>query len=120
MTDRIPVPPFEIVSMEDASHAALKRLRVYVAIRPEDADQVVTIAAKIVHDHAANNDAVVMFFYFSAADAGKAPPEARAQYVRRGMRQGSAPAPLKSERRLQRFRLPNGVVTVDPVGEAVA
>lgn len=120
MTDRITVPPFTIVSMEDASTAALKRLRVYAAIRPDDADQVATIAAKIVSDHAANNDAVVMFFYFSADDAGKAPSEARAQYVRSGLRQGSAPTPLKSERRLQRFKLPHGVVTVEAAREVAA
>jgi hypothetical protein len=120
MADRITVPPFDIVSIEDASHAALKRLRVYVAIRPEDADELVNVAAKIVSDHAANNDAVVMFFYFSATDAGKGPSEARAQYVRNGMRQGVAPAPLKSERSLHRFKLPNGVVTVEAAREAVA
>jgi hypothetical protein len=120
MADLTTLPPFDIVSMEDASHTALKRLRVYVAIQPETVEQLPTVAARIVSDHAANNDVVVMFFYFSAAAAGKGPSEARAQYIRNGMRQGVAPAQLKSDRSLHRYRLEHGVVTVEAVREAVA
>lgn len=118
MTERTNLPPFEIVSMEDASHAAAKRLRVYVAVRPEDTDQMAKVAVQVVTDHAANNDVVIMFFYFSAAAAGKAPAEARAQYVRSGMKQGFVPTPLKSERGMLKLKMPHGVVTVETAREA--
>jgi hypothetical protein len=120
MANHIALPPFTIVHTEDASTATLKRLRVYVAIRPEDTERMAHVAAKVVSDHALNNDAVIMFFYFSAADAGKAPSEARAQYVRNGLRRGAGPTPLSSERSLHRFKLPNGVITVEAAREAVA
>ena len=120
MAESIQVPSFEIVNMEDASHAAAKRLRVYLAVRPEDSARMAEVASKVVADHAANNDVVIMFFYYSAAHAGKTQAEARAQYVRNGLKQGFIPAQLKSDRSLHRFKLPHGVVTVETAREAIA
>ncbi len=113
MTPTAKCPPYEIVTIEDASNAAVKRLRVYVAMRPEHAGDMARIATDVVGRHAANNDVVIMFFHFSAAVAGKTPAEARARYVRSGMKQGYVPAPLKSERPLSTVQLPNGVMTVE-------
>ncbi len=118
MAQTINVPPFEIVNMEDASHAAAKRLRVYLAVRPEDSAHLAEVAFKVIADHAANNDVVIMFFYYSAAAAGKGQAEARAQYVRNGMKQGFVPAQLKSDRSLHKFKMPRGVVTVETAREA--
>jgi hypothetical protein len=120
MAQSIKVPPFEIVRMEDASHDSAKRLRVYLAVRPENAEHLTEIAVKVISDHAANNDVVIMFFYYSAAAAGKTQAEARAQYVRNGLRRGFVPTPLKSERSVHRFKLPRGVVTVETAREATA
>ena len=81
MTDRNQVPPYEIVRVEDASFVAAKRLRVYVAIDPEDIDQADKVAAEIVAEHAANNDMVMLFFHFNPEAAGNDPAEVRAQYI---------------------------------------
>lgn len=113
MTDRSDLTQFDIVSIEDASSLAAKRLRVYVVIRPEDADQIARAAIEVVNEHASNNDVVIMFFHFSAAAAGKTPAEARAQYVRNGMKQGYVPTPLKSDRGVYKVKLPSGIVTVE-------
>lgn len=113
MSVRIDLPPFDIVSMEDASNLVAKRLRVYVAVQPEDVDRIAQVATGIVDDHASNNDVVFMFFHFSAEAAGKTPAEARAQYIRNGMKQGYVPAPLKSDRGVYKVKMPNGVVTVE-------
>ena len=113
MSDRLDVPPFDIVSIEDASNLVAKRLRVYIAIQPEDVDHIAQVAVNVIDGHASNNDVVFMFFHFSAEAAGKTPAEARAQYIRNGMKQGYVPAPLKSERGVYKVKMPNGVVTVE-------
>lgn len=118
MTTSAPLPPYEIVTIEDASTAAAKRLRVYVAVRPEDTADLARVAGDVVRNHAANNDVVIMFFHFSAAVAGRTPAEARAQYVRDGMKQGYVPAPLKSDRAVARVRMPQGVMTVETARDA--
>jgi hypothetical protein len=118
MTQSQRVPSYEVVTIEDASHAAIKRLRVYVAVRQEDAGEIASIAGDVVGKHAATNDVVIMFFHYSAAVAGKTPAVARAQYVRSGMRQASAPAPLKSDRAVSVVRMPNGVLNVEALRAA--
>lgn len=118
MTVRNQVPPFEIVRVEDASFAAAKRLRAYVAINPEDIDQADRVAAEVVFEYAANNDIVVMFFHFSPEAAGNDPAEVRAQYVRNGMKQGFHPGTLKSQRDTFDVETQNGVITVEKTKQA--
>lgn len=117
MTDQTAVTPFEIVRTEDASNAVAKRLRVYVAISPGAMGQLNDVATEVVNDHAADNDVVMIFFHSSSATAGKAPAEARAQYVRNGMKQGYVPKPLTSDRSAYgtttRVKTPLGVITVE-------
>lgn len=113
MADRPSPPPFEIVIAEDASTNAVKRLRTYVSINPEDTDRLPSVAERVVTDLAGNNDVVVIFFHFGADAAGKSPAEARAQYVRNGLKQGYVPPPLKSDRRMHRLEMPNGLMTVE-------
>jgi hypothetical protein len=122
MSSPAEMPPYDIVTIEDASNAVVKRLRVYVAVRPEHAGDMARIAGDVVETHAANNDVVIMFFHHSAAAAGKAPAAARAQYVRDGMKQGYVPASLKSDRAVITVRMPHGVMAVESAretGEAV-
>lgn len=117
MTSPAGMPPYDIVMIDDASNANVKRLRVYVAMRPEHAGDMARIAGDVVGTHAANNDVVIMFFHYSAAVAGKTPAEARAQYVRNGMKPSHVPAPLKSDRAVTRFRMANGVMAVEAARE---
>lgn len=118
MTDSQHVPPFEIVRVENASFAAAKRLRVYVAIDPADIDQAGSVAAEVVAEHAANNDMVMMFFHFNPEAAGKDPAEVRAQYIRSGMKQGFHPGTLKSHRDTIEVETQNGVITVEKTKQA--
>jgi hypothetical protein len=111
-------PAFEVVHIEDASNERAKRLRVYVAVRPEDAALMAQVAVAVVTDHAANNDVVTIFFHYSADVAGRTPAEGRAQYVRAGLRQGFVPAPLTSDRRMVKMKMPHGVLTLEPARPA--
>jgi hypothetical protein len=111
-------PAFEVVHIEDASTERAKRLRVYVAVQPEDAPLMAQVAVAVVTDHAANNDVVMIFFHYSAAAAGRTPAEGRAQYVRAGMRQGFVPAPMTSDRRVVKMKMPHGVLTLEPARPA--
>lgn len=116
------LPSFEIITIENASNTAAKRLRVYVAIDPDDMAQVDEVATAVITEHAGDNDVVMMFFHPSPAEAGKAPPEARAQYVRNGMKQGYIPKPLTNVRgsygTTTRVKTPNGVITVESARQA--
>lgn len=123
MTDQNqPLPPFEIVSIEDASTNLAKRLRVYVAIRVEDMDQLNEVAADVIDGHAGNNDVVMMFFHATSAAAGRAPAEGRAQYIRNGMKQGYAPKPMTSDLGgydvKTRVKTPRGVIVVETARQA--
>ncbi|HEV2128285.1 MAG TPA: hypothetical protein VGR22_06685, partial [Thermomicrobiales bacterium] len=59
-------PPDEIVGTEDASHAPAARLRIHVAISPEDSAWGGQVAHEVVTQHAGTNDVVRVFFHASA------------------------------------------------------
>ena len=118
MSNRSDLPPFEIVRVEDASFAAAKRLRAYVAISPEDVDRAGEVAQAVIDEHGADNDVVVIFFHFSPESAGKSAAEVRAQYVRNGMKQGFVPKPLTNSRNTFEVEMPDGTLTVEKARNA--
>ena len=118
MSDQNDLPPFEIVSVENASSAVAKRLRVYVVINPKDVDQTGRVAHAVISEHGADNDVVTMFFHFSAASAGHDPAVARAQYVRNGMKQGYVPKALTGDRETFEVETLHGVITVEKARQA--
>lgn len=113
MSNRNDLPPFEIVDEpESYSHAGAKRLRIRVAISPEDAEQVGEVATHIISELAADNDEVMVFFHPSSQSAdGASIAIARAQYVRNG----SDRNPFTSSRNTFEIETPDGVITVEKV-----
>ncbi len=107
------LPPFEVVSVEDASHAGAKRLRIDVALSPEDAAQVGQVALEVVTRHAGDNDVVWLFFHPSAAIVDWEPATIRGQYVRHAMRPDFRPEPLASPRGTIAIETVDGIITVE-------
>ena len=113
MSSRNDLPPFEIVGEpESYSHAGAKRLRIRVALGPEDAGQVGEVATHIVRELAADNDEVMVFFHPSSESAdGASIAIARAQYVRNGSERNA----FTSSRDTFEIETPDGVITVERV-----
>ena len=107
------LPPYEVISVEDASHAAAKRLRINVALSPEDAGQVGQVALAVIEAHTADNDVVLLFFHPSAASADREPAMIRGQYVRNDMQQDFRPQPLTSRLGTIEIETPDGVIVVE-------
>lgn len=100
------LPLYEVVDISDYSHVAARRLRVAIAISPEDLSQASVVAHHVVEEHAGPYDIAMLFFYPSheATVAGEAAALLRAQYIRHGMQPGFRPPPLAS---------PYGTVEID-------
>jgi hypothetical protein len=118
MTQHADMPPFEIISAEDASTNTVKRLRVYASIPPEAAapeasDGLAQVAARVVAALIGTNDVMVIFFHPDAAAAGKRPAVARAQFIRDGVKRGVSLLPRRAEWRMGRFKTPHGLITIE-------
>ena len=112
------LPPFEVVNVEDASHTAAKRLRIDVALSPEDFGQVGQVALEVITRHAGDNDVVWLFFHPSATIVDWEPAAIHVQYARNDMRPDFRPEPITSPLGTIEIETVDGVITVENVRNA--
>ena len=123
VTTRRTLPPFTIVKTSDASTAGLKKLRVYVLVAPNHADQTHAIALQVTKDHIEQagehhrNDIVVTFVYTDQGRIGRAAADAVAIYVRDGVPEDQRPLQLASLHDRSTVRTHDGVITTANTAE---
>lgn len=113
MTHRDDLPPYEVVSVEDISHAGAMRLRINVALSPEDSDEVGKVALDVVTRHAGTYEVAMIFFHYSEANVDRQAAAIRAQYVRNDMRERYRPQPITSPLGTIEIETRDRVITVE-------
>src|SRR5690606_6526402 len=114
MHDRSDLPPMEIVTVEEVSHIGATRLRVEVAVSPEDTDALPRVAQAVMEYLDSDHDIVWIFFHAStvAASSGVG-ADARAVFVRNDMQPQHRPKPLTCPHGTIEIEMQDGILTVE-------
>jgi hypothetical protein len=109
------LPPFELVRADRADYGVMRRVRLAIAISPEDLDQAPRVARKVMALYEDDNDVAQLYFYPSAEAADRAAERAFivGQYVRRDFRSPFRPEPLTSHTGTVEIATQHGVLIVE-------
>lgn len=118
MSIKYPLPPFDVVNVVDASHGGANRLRIYVAISPEDLERARHVATQIVEEYGRGLDVVMIYFYPSREAAD--PPAMKAmltgQYIRNGFQGEFRPKPITSKSGTFEIEVIDGLLIIEREG----
>lgn len=115
MTPLRPLPPFELVRADRADYGVMRRVRLYIAISPEDLDRASRVARRVLVSYEENNDVAMLYFYPSAEAADRAAERAVivGQYVRHDFLGDFRPEPLTSQKGTVEIATRHGTLIVE-------